>query len=163
MRVVQPLSDDQGLLFGGARQQVGRTRSDGSRENPETRVCSYVRRWCEQRPGLIEVRRTHSGVSFRGNRKLYHGKEGGLDFTGGTCFGKPIAIETKSETGETRSDQDETIAKLREWGWIVLVVHSPGEFLREIGRVYAEHGHPIPFSEPRGSGSRRRSASASPP
>ena len=105
MRAAKIATDGQACLPGmaGALQVRGRTRSDGSRENPETRVCSYVRRWCEQRPGLIEVRRTHSGVSFRGNRKLYHGKEGGLDFTGGTCFGKPIAIETKRSSGSSGS------------------------------------------------------------
>lgn len=146
MRQVEPLSDNQTLLWGGAREVRGKRRSDGTRENPETPLVRFVREWVRDHPGLLDLRRTHSGVSFRGPRKLYHGAEGGLDYLGGTCFGAVLAVECKSEIGELSDEQVETIARYREWGWIVIVCHSPGEFVALVRQAFEERGHPIPFA-----------------
>lgn len=146
LRTSKPLSDGQRMLPGMAGAKFASRTKRVRRENPETAVVRFVREFADQHPGLLELRRTHSGTSRRGRYTLYHGREGGLDYTGGTCFGVPLVVECKSENGRLSAEQIETIARYTEWGWIVIVCHSPAQFLERLASAFAQRGHPIDFA-----------------
>jgi len=136
------LSDGQHEFFGHERTKVGRI-VDGRRRNPETDVLSAIANWAKRHPGLIRLRRTHSGRSYRGFATLWHGPEGWPDFTGGTWFGTAVAVEGKREGGTPDDVQTETLATLREWGWIVIVAQSVTDLACEFAAECARRGHPI--------------------
>lgn len=141
-RFAPPLSDGQGELWRHEPDRVARVVG-GRRRNPETDVCSAVARWAKEHPGLIRLRRTHCGISFRGFAKLWHGPEGWPDYTGGTWFGAALVVEVKREGEEPTADQAETMATLRAWGWIVISCRSLTEFVRELAAECERRGHPF--------------------
>lgn len=137
-----PLSDGQRELFGHERSRVGRVVG-GRRRNPETDTTRAIADWAKRHPGLLKLRRTHSGLSFRGFAKLYHGPEHWPDFTGGTWFGAAMVVEGKREGARPSEEQQNEMATLREWGWIVISAQSGAEFVREFAAECARRGHPI--------------------
>lgn len=122
------LSDGQGELWRHEPDKVGRV-VNGRRRNPETELCAQIRDYCRRHPGLIKLRRTHCGISFsRDGAVLNHGPESWPDFTGGTWFGAAVVVECKREGEEPNEDQENEMATLREWGWIVISCASIAEF-----------------------------------
>lgn len=140
---LRQLSDGQGILWGGARQERARRRPGGRRENPETALLRSIKRWADLHPALLALRRTHCGRSFRLGRVLDHGIAGWPDLTGGTHFGAPLVVETKTETGVESDLQTAVLERLRAWGWIVLVPRSFGDFLAQLAAEFARRGYPI--------------------
>lgn len=141
-RFTAPLSDGQHELFRHEPDKVGRIVG-GKRRNPETDVTAAVRKYAQEHPGLLTLRRTHCGRSKRGRHWLYHGPEGWPDYTGGTWFGAAIVVECKREGEEPTADQENEMAKCREWGWIVISCASRTDFHVQFVAACARLGHPI--------------------
>lgn len=141
-RFPEPLSDGQCELWRHEPDKVGRVVK-GRRRNPETDVGAAIAKWAKEHPGLLKLRRTHSGLSFRGFAKLYHGPEGWPDYTGGTWFGAAMVVECKREGEEPNADQENEMATLREFGWIVISARSLTEFVREFAAECKRRGHAI--------------------
>lgn len=139
----KPLSDGQCELFRHEPDKVGRI-VNGKRRNPETDVTAAIRKYCKRHPGLLKLRRTHCGISFRKDGGvLHHGTEAWPDFTGGTWFGAAIVVECKREGDVPTEDQENEMATLREWGWIVISCSSVAEFHAAFAAECEKRGRPL--------------------